>query len=204
MSLHHQPLPRSGLGLDNTTHLHRTGNGNSTDQTKAERHFVGNHLHGTTHGRHYRIFVVGPPTGKENTQYANRTDSRHKKHTHIEVKHVHALIPRKERECANRSHNHQERSNVIKQAVGLVHHKDFLDEHLQYISKHLQQAPRAHAHRSNTALKISTYLTFHEDQHNGYQGVCQQDAYTHKHTLYQNSRKISETQSLAKQQVYPI
>ena len=41
MTFEYQPVPRTGLILHDTAHLHGAAKGNSSDETEAERHLVG-------------------------------------------------------------------------------------------------------------------------------------------------------------------
>ena len=98
MPLKDEPLPRTCLCLNNTAHLHGTSQDDSGNQTEAERHFIGNHLHGTTHGGNHRIFVVGAPTGQEDAYNTDRRNSGEQEHADIEVKHRSTVVPWQERE----------------------------------------------------------------------------------------------------------
>ena len=71
MTLEDEPLPRTCLSLYDTTHLHRTCQDHSCNQTEAERHLIRNHLHSTTHGRNHRVLVVGTPTCEEDTYHTD-------------------------------------------------------------------------------------------------------------------------------------
>ena len=185
MSLEDQPLPRAYLCLHDTTHLHRTCQDHGCDQTEAERHLVRDHLHSTTHGGNDRILVVRTPTCEEDTYHTDRRNGGEQEHTHIEVEHGGTIVPGEEREGTHRADNHEKRSHEVEHLISLVNDEDLLDEHLQHVGKHLQQAPVTYSHRAQTALEVGTDLTLHKYQYDGDEGISYEDTDTHQHALNQ-------------------
>ena len=171
MSLEDEPFPRACLSLHDTAHLHGSCQDDSGNQAEAERHLVRNHLHSTTHGRNHRVLVVGTPTSQEDTYHANRRNGGEQEHTYVEVEDGSTIVPRQEREGANTSDNHKKRSHEVEQLVGAVNEEDLLDEHLQHVGKHLQQAPVTYSHRAQTALEVGTDFTLHKYQYAGDEGI---------------------------------
>ena len=127
-----------------------------------------------------------------------------KKYPNVEVEYLSAVVPRQERECAHRSNNHEERSDVIEHLVGTVNGEDFLDEHLQHVGKYLEHAPRTYTHRAKTALEVGADFTLHEDQDDGEDGVTCENADTNQDTLDQYCPEISEAAGYCEEIVEPV
>jgi hypothetical protein len=60
----------------------------------------------------------------------------------------------------------------VKQLICLVYRENFLDKHLHYIGKNLEDTPWTYSHRTQTALKISADFTFHKYKCDSQEGVC--------------------------------
>ena len=93
VALDDEPAPRTDLSLNDAAHLHGACEDYGRDKAEAERHLIGNHLHGATHGRHYRILVVGTPSGEEHAEYAYRADGGDEEQAHIEVEDMRTHVP---------------------------------------------------------------------------------------------------------------
>ena len=96
MALEYEPVPRTGLGLHYSGHLHGAGEYNCRYETEPERHFIRYELHGTTHGRNNAILVVTAPSGHEYTDDADARHGSKQEDAHVEVKNLGPLVPRQE------------------------------------------------------------------------------------------------------------
>ena len=204
VTAHDEPIPRASLVIDYLAHLHRTNQDDGGDEAEAERHLIGNHLHGSTHRRHNGIFVVTTPSGKEHAHHANRRNGRNQEQADVEVEHARTLVPRQKRERAHRGNQNEERRQRIEEFVGLIDEENLLDEHFQHVGKHLKDSPRTYAHRAQTALEIGADLSFHKNQCDGEQGVSRQNDDAHHYALNQYRPEIAETQSFPKKTVEPL
>ena len=71
VTLYDEPAPGAALSLDDARDLHRARQDDGGYEAEAQRHLVGDHLHGSTHGRHDRILVVRSPSCHEDAHHAD-------------------------------------------------------------------------------------------------------------------------------------
>ncbi len=65
----------------------------------------------------------------------------------------------------------------------MVERDKLLDEDLEHIRHTLQQAPRSHTVRSESALEICAYLTLEEDVEESQHRIKQHQPHTYEQTL---------------------
>ena len=203
MTTEDEPVPRTGLCLHDTRHLHRACEDDGCDKAEAERHLIRDHLHGATQCRHNGILVVGTPSGEEHANHSDTGNGGEKEDANIEVEHHSTIVPRQEGERSHRGCNHKHRSEEIEHLVGLIDSEDLLDEHLQHVGEDLEHSPGTYSHRAKTALEVGTHLTLHEYQDDGQHGISQQDAHAHQDALDKNRPEIPEPESVAQEAVNP-
>jgi len=132
------------LGGDDVREAERAGQRDHTDEGEAHEHLVAHHLGGGAQPAHQRVLAARRPSGQHHAVDRQRRHREHEQEPDVEVGDHPAVGHGDDHEREECRDQHEGRRHHEDAPIGEGRHPVLLEEDLEGVGQHLEEAGRAH------------------------------------------------------------